>query len=128
MRVPSKNWLEWTVFAVGLVCIGAVIAHLATDTLRSSRADASVIVRLGPTEARDGRRYVPVTLVNSGGKAAAGIDVEVLLERGTQVVERARFVVDLLPPEGTREGWVAFDSAGAAGDRIRTGAVAFGTP
>ena len=128
MRVPRKNWLEWTVFAIGLLCIGAVVAYLANDALRSSHSAASVIVRLGAMEARDGRRYVPVTLVNSGGEAAAGVQVEVFLERGTRVVESARFVVDLLPPDARREGWVAFDSAAAAGDRVRAGAVAFGTP
>ena len=70
MRLPSKNWLEWSVFAIGLVCIGAVVGYLANDALRSSRSDASVVVRLGAAEDRGGRRYVPVTLVNSGGSHA----------------------------------------------------------
>ena len=125
MRIPEKNWLEWTVFVVGLVCIGVVVAFLARGALRSDSDAADVIVRLGRTEQRDGRRYVPVTLVNSGGKAAEAVRVEVVLERGGSVVERAALLVDLLPRNATRDGWVAFDSIGAPGDRIRAGGVAF---
>ena len=128
MRIPDKNWLEWIVFAIGVVCIGVVVTFLAKDALEPSRAKAHVVVRLGQAEEREGHRYVPITLVNSGGEAAAGVHVEVLLERGSEVIERARFVVDLLPREATRQGWVAFDSAAAPGDRIRAGGVAFGTP
>ena len=128
MRIPDKNWLEWMVFAIGVLCIGVVVTFLGKDALVSSRAKAHIVVRLGQSEERAGHRYVPVTLVNSGGEAAAGVQVEVLLERGTEVIERARFVVDLIPRDATREGWVAFDSVAAPGDRIRAGGVAFGTP
>ena len=127
MRVPSKNWLEWSVFAIGLLCIGAVVAYLAFDAMRPSRSPAEVIVRLGPVETRAGRGYVPVTVVNSGGDAASGIVVELLLDRGDRVVDRAQFVVDLLPRDATREGWASFDSAAGTGDRIRIGGIAFGT-
>ena len=128
MRIPQKNWLEWMVFAIGLILIGSVVTYLGKDALRSSQPDAHVVVRLGATEARGGHRYVPITLVNSGGRAAAGVHVEVLLERGNDVVERARFVVDLIPRGASREGWVAFDSPAAPGDRIRAGSVAFEAP
>ncbi len=128
MRVPEKNWLEWAVFALGILCIGAVVAFLAKDALQSAHAPAHVVVRLGQTEERAGQRHVPVTLLNSGGEAAAGVQVEVLLERDSEIVERARFVMDLIPRGATREGWVAFESPVAPGDRIRTGGVAFGGP
>ena len=128
MRVPVKNWLEWTVFVIGLFCIGAVVAYLAADALRSAHGGAEVIVRLGEPERRDGRRYVPVTVVNSGGTAADAVQVEVVLERGERLVERAVLLVDLIPRNASREGWVAFDSAAVPGDRIRAGGVAFGQP
>lgn len=128
MRVPSKNWLEWSVFVIGLLCVGAVVGYLVKEATRESGAAAHLVVRLGPPEDRGGRRYVPVTLVNSGDDAAAGVHVEVLLERGDQVVERARLLVDLVPRHASREGWVAFDSARAPGARIRAGGVAFGKP
>lgn len=128
MRVPSKNWLEWSVFVVGLLCVGAVVGYLVKEATREPGPAAHIVVRLGAAEERGGRRYVPVTLVNSGEDAVAGVHVEVLLERGRQVVERARLLVDLVPRHASREGWVAFDSAGAPGERIRTGGVAFGKP
>jgi uncharacterized protein (TIGR02588 family) len=128
MRLPEKNWLEWVVFAIGVLCIGAVISLLARDALRSPGAEASVVVRFGEMERRAGHQYVPITVVNSGGQAATGVQVEVLLDRDGQVVDRARFVVDLIPRNARREGWVAFDSAAAPGVRVRTGGVAFEAP
>lgn len=128
MKIPRKNWLEWSVFAVGLLCIGLVVGYLVRDAASEAGTPAQVVVRLGDAEQRGGRRYVPVTLVNSGGDAAAGVEVEVVLERGDRIVERARLLFDLVPREATREGWVAFDSAAAPGERIRTGGVAFGEP
>ena len=128
MKIPRKNWLEWSVFAIGLLCIGLVVGYLIRDAASEAGTPAQVVVRLGDAEHLGGRRYVPVTLVNSGGDAAAGVEVEVVLERGDRIVERARLLFDLVPREATREGWVAFDSAAAPGERIRTGGVAFGEP
>lgn len=128
MKIPDKNWLEWSVFAVGLLCIGLVVGYLVRDAASEAGTPAQVVVRLGEAEERGGRRYVPVTLVNSGGDAAAGVEVEVVLERGDRIVERARLLFDLVPRDASREGWVAFDSAAAPGERIRTGGVAFGEP
>ena len=128
MKIPRKNWLEWSVFAIGLLCIGLVVGYLIRDAASEAGTPAQVVVRLGDAEQRGGRRYVPVTLINSGGDAAAGVEVEVVLERGDRIVERARLLFDLVPREATREGWVAFDSAAAPGERIRTGGVAFGEP
>lgn len=128
MKLPAKNWLEWSVFAVGLLCIGLVIGYLVREAVSQSGTPAHIVVRLGEAEQRGGRRYVPVTLVNSGGDAAEGVQVEVVLERGDRIVERARLLFDLVPRDASREGWVVFDSAATPGERIRTGGVAFGEP
>ena len=128
MEIPRKNWLEWSVFVLGLLSIGAVVGYLANDAFDAPRTGAQVVVRLGEPEQREAQSYVPITLTNLGGQAAAGVMVEVLMERGGVVVDRAQFAVDLLPRQSTRSGWAVFDSAPTAGVRARTGGVAFREP
>jgi uncharacterized protein (TIGR02588 family) len=105
----QKNWLEWSVFGVGLVLVACTLGFLVYDGASSSGDEPpSVRVTLGPPAQRGGRFVVPVTVTNDGGQTAEGVTVEVALERDGAEPERGEFAVAFLPRGGTREGFVTF--------------------
>ena len=108
MRKVQKNWLEWTVFAVGLLLVAATLAYLAYDGATLGDAPPSIEVRLGTPERRAQNFIVPVSIVNRGDLTAEGVEVEVVLRGASE--ERGSFVVAFLPRGATREGWVAFQT------------------
>lgn len=109
MSKLHKNWLEWVVFAVGLVLVTGTLAYLAYEGMTIGSAPPSLEVRLGTPEQRPHSYIVPVTVVNLGDKTAGGIRIEVLMESGGARPERGELDIPFLPRGATREGWVTFE-------------------
>ncbi|HEX5708519.1 MAG TPA: hypothetical protein VFX96_14545 [Pyrinomonadaceae bacterium] len=109
----EKNWLEWTVFGLGLLLVTGTLGFLVYDGARLGGEPPSIEVKLGTPERRAHNYVVPVTVTNHGDETAEGVVVEVSME-GVEG-ERGEFVVAFLPRRSTREGWVAFrtDPTGA---------------
>lgn len=112
MSKLQKNWLEWIVFAVGLVLVLSVLAYLAYEGATMGSDPPSIEVRLGTPEARAHNFIVPVTVTNHGDETAEGITIEVTLENagGDSAVEpvRGELTIAFLARRATREGWVTF--------------------
>lgn len=108
MSKPQKNWLEWSVFAVGLASVVCVLAYLTYEGARMGDEPPDVEVRLGTPERRGHNFLVPVTVVNHGDRTAEEVIVEVVLAAGAEGEERGEFVVAFLPRRATREGFVTF--------------------
>ncbi len=112
MSKLQKNWLEWSVFAVGLVLVLAVLAYLTYEGLTMGNDPPSIEVRLGTPEPRAHNFIVPVTVINHGDETAEGITIEVTLENagvgGAVEPVRGELTVAFLPRRATREGWVTF--------------------
>jgi uncharacterized protein (TIGR02588 family) len=107
----QKNWLEWSVFGVGLVLVACTLGFLVYDGASSAGDEPpSVRVELGAPVQRGAEFVVPVTVTNDGGQTAEGVTVEVTLERDAAEAERGEFGVAFLPRGGTREGFVTFRS------------------
>lgn len=109
MNKPQKNWLEWIVFAVGLVLVAATLAYLVYAGLTTGSQPPSIEVRLGTPEQSSHNFIVPVTVINHGDKTAGGIRIEVLMESGGTQQERGELDVPFLPRRATRQGWVTFE-------------------
>lgn len=109
MSKLQKNWLEWLVFAVGLLLVASALAYLAYEGATMGHEPPSIEVRLGTPEARPHNFIVPVTVINHGDETAEGIAVEVTLETdgGAEPV-RGELTIAFLPRRATRAGWVAF--------------------
>lgn len=106
MNKPKKNWLEWTVFAIGLMAVASTLAYLVYEGLTLDDRPPQIEVRLGaPVQQADGYT-VPVTVSNRGDRAAEGVIIKVFLE-GVET-EEAEFEIAFLPRRATREGWVFF--------------------
>ena len=108
MSKPQKNWLEWFVFAVGLVLVAGTLAYLAYTGATMGSQPPDIEIRLGTPEQRAQSFIVPVSVFNHGDKTAGGIRIEVVLESGGEEKERGELDIPFLPRGATREGWVTF--------------------
>ena len=109
MSKLQKNWVEWAVFAVGLVLVVAALTYLVYEGATMGDDPPNLEVRLGTPEQRAHNFIVPVTVKNHGDETAEGVTVEVLLETGEgKTPERGELTVAFIPRLATREGFVAF--------------------
>jgi uncharacterized protein (TIGR02588 family) len=111
MSKLQKNWLEWSVFAVGLMLVLAVLGYLAYEGATMGNDPPSIEVRLGTPEPRAHNFIVPVTVINHGDETAEGITIEVTSENaggGEGEPVRGELTIAFLPRRATREGWVTF--------------------
>ncbi|HEY0098861.1 MAG TPA: hypothetical protein VGB76_07895 [Pyrinomonadaceae bacterium] len=113
MSKPEKNWVEWSVFAVGLVLVLFALSYLVYEGATMGSSPPSIEARLGAPEQRAHNFIVPVSVTNHGDETAEGITIEVSLENpaspeGAQPIERGELTIAFLPRRATREGWVTF--------------------
>jgi uncharacterized protein (TIGR02588 family) len=114
---PRKNWLEWTVFAVGAVLVLATTAYLALQAIQPPHRDVRVAVTFGRPEPGPVGYQVPVEIRNDGGGPALAVNVGIVLERGGSA-ERASVLIDYLPAHSRRTGRVAFRGDPAEGTLV----------
>lgn len=112
MTLPKKNWLEWTVFAAGLTLLVAVASYLVVQALRHRDEPAALTIALGepwsPAGTDPAQLVVPITVGNHGGQTAAEVDVEVLLVRDGEVLERRELTFPFVPRKSSRPGSLTF--------------------
>src|SRR5688500_10321312 len=109
MKKVQKNWLEWVVFALGLVTVVSTLGYLTYAGASMGDKPPSIEVRLGTPERRQFNFLVPVTVINHGDETAEGVRIEVVIDNGGASKERAELDVAFLPRHATREGWVTFE-------------------
>jgi uncharacterized protein (TIGR02588 family) len=124
---PEKNWLEWSVFGVGLVLVLATLGFLVRESLVGSGGPPEVVARLGAPRASAGGYMVPVEVANVGEGTAEDVTVTVVLEGAGDEREEAQLEIAFLPRDSRRNGYVTFqrDPAGGA---VRLGPIAFEVP
>jgi uncharacterized protein (TIGR02588 family) len=109
VRRPRKNAVEWVVFASSLLVIGVIVGFLAYQGLATRDEPAHLEVLLGEPRQKEALFFVPVMVENRGGKAAAGVRVEVTLEAGNRT-EHASFDLPYSPAGSLRSGEVTLRS------------------
>lgn len=108
MKKVQKNWLEWVVFASGLLIVASTLGYLIYAGASMGDKPPSIEVRLGTPERHDFNFLVPVTVINHGDETAEGVRIEVVMESGGEEKARGEVDVAFLPRHATREGWVTF--------------------
>lgn len=103
-----KNALEWTVFAVSILLIAAVVAALILEAAQSHETPPLLRISTGPATQAGSHWRVPVEVVNEGDITAEQTRIEVTLESGGREVERAELTIAFIPRKSKREGWVTF--------------------
>jgi len=109
MKKMKKNWLEWSVFATGLILVCATLGYFLYAGLSLGDKPPNLEVRLGTPEQQQFNFIVPVTVINHGDETAEGVQVEVIMESGGEQKARGELEIAFLPRHATREGWVTFD-------------------
>lgn len=109
MSKLQKNWLEWIVFAVGLVLVAGTLAYLTYKGATMGSDPPSLEVRLGTPEQRAHNFIVPVTVLNHGDQTAGAVHIEVVMESVGAEQARGELDIDFVPRHATREGWVTFE-------------------
>ena len=127
MKLPQKNWLEWSVFAVSLLLVVGVFAYLVYDAATLGDRPPSIEVQLGAPEQRADAYAVPVSVTNQGDQTAEGVIVEVVLERGAEQ-EQAQFEIAFVPRGSTRNGWVTFQTDPRSADQVTGRVLGFELP
>lgn len=113
-RGVQKNWLEWTVFACGLLLTLATVAYLAYDALTLEGTPPSIALKLGKprilsTPGGEKSFMVPVEAFNRGQQTAEGVHIEVSAKFSGAPEQSADYDIAFLPRGSSREGWVAFE-------------------
>ncbi len=108
MKKVKKNWLEWSVFASGLILVSCTLGYLIYAGVSMGDEPPNIEVRLGTPQQRQFNFIVPVTVINHGDETAEGVRIEVVMESGGEEKGRGELDVAFLPRHATREGWVTF--------------------
>jgi uncharacterized protein (TIGR02588 family) len=109
MKKIQKNWLEWVVFALGLIMVLSTLAYLGYAGASIGDDPPNIEVRLGTPEQRQFNFIVPVTVVNHGDETAEAVQIEVVMTSAGEEKARGEFQVAFLPRHATSEGWVTFE-------------------
>jgi uncharacterized protein (TIGR02588 family) len=123
----EKNAIEWSVFAVSALIVGACLGALVVMIAREGNAPPSIVVSVGPAERNEAGYLVPVRARNDGDETAEEVRVEVTLESGGREVEKGELTVAFVPRHSEREGFVVFGRDPAC-CRIRARAISFERP
>ena len=110
----QKNWLEWVVFAIGLLLTFSTIAYLAYDAITLKESPPSIVLKMGKprplaTHSKEPSFMVPVEAINHGKQTAEGLHIEVRARFDDAPEQTADYEVAFLPRGSSREGWVAFE-------------------
>ena len=127
MPKPAKNWLEWAVFAVGLVLVLGTLGFLVRESLVTAGGPPDVVTRLGQRQAAADGFMVPVEVANLGKGTAEDVQVTVILELSDREREEAVLDIAFLPRDSRRNGWVTFQGDPKRGT-LRLGPIAFEVP
>jgi uncharacterized protein (TIGR02588 family) len=124
----TKNPLEWTVFAVSLLLIVAILGYLGYHafTYVPTSPDIQVTYRPDPSEQAPHRYHVAI--VNLGSETAEEVLIEMALQKEGEDMEAAELQIPFAPRESKREGWVIFKTDPATADSVAIRVVSYKKP
>jgi len=109
MNKPHKNALEWSVFFVSAIIVLATIGSLAWSAISDVDSPPDLSIVAGKAlPGQQGTHRVPLLVRNLGNTTAQSVQVEVILRRGAEEVERGELTLSFVPRHSEREGWVTF--------------------
>ena len=102
----DKNWLEWTVFAVGLVLTVGTLVVLGYMARVPPSQPPQLAVALGAPEPSPEGIAVPVTVTNRGEQTAESVEVVIAARAGSRQVATGRVALAFVPKDARQEGHV----------------------
>lgn len=104
----EKNWLEWTVFAVGCVLTVGTLVLLGYQAWMPRAGPPQLAVALGTPEPAPEGVVVPVTVTNRGGQTAENVEVVVAARTEGRQVASGAVTLAFVPKNARRAGRVVF--------------------
>lgn len=106
----QKNWLEWTVFALGLILVSSTLGYLVYDAIGRTSDRPLLELTLREPYQQGSHYVVPLTVHNRGGRTAEQVLVRVTLTADGNDEESAELQFESIPRLSQREGYVTFKS------------------
>ncbi len=100
--------LETAFAGLGAILAAGTIGIILWNGINGIGGEPEVEARATRVEAQGGVYLVEIEVFNGGDAAAAGIEVEGILERDGQELERATTTFDYLPSQSRRVGGLYF--------------------
>jgi uncharacterized protein (TIGR02588 family) len=127
MNMPQKNWLEWTVFVIGLALISSVFGYLVYDAITLGDTPPAMAIEIGQPEQRGQHIVVSVAVTNQGDQPAEDVLVEVSYQ-GEQEPQQSQFQIAFLPRSATGEGWASFQTSSGVIGQFKARVVGYSKP
>ncbi len=108
MNKPPKNWLEWSVFALGLVLVAGILGYLVWYALTLEGRPPIISVETGQPRHQADSYVVPVMVANEGDQTAEHVQIEVWISVAGVELETATIELDFVPSRSKREAWASF--------------------
>jgi uncharacterized protein (TIGR02588 family) len=128
MTKVEKNWLEWSVFGLGLVLVIGTLGFLVGDSVSNQLSPPALQVTTGSAQPGEAGFRLPVTVTNTGGMTAENVLIEVVVLVNGRAAERTELRLGFVPRQAAREGWVVLQTDPRPPSRIAARAVAYEVP
>jgi uncharacterized protein (TIGR02588 family) len=127
MNILQKNWLEWSVFVIGLVLVTSVFGYLVYDALTLGERPPMMAIQIGVPERQGQHIVVPIAVTNQGDQPADDVIVEVTYE-GDQEPQQSQFEIAFLPRSATGAAWASFETGSGAIGQFKARVIGYGKP
>ena len=124
----SKNFLEWTVFAIGLFILSTILAYLIYKTYTHEEQPADIKVEYTLQPAQHSPFRFLLTATNTGGETAENVIIEMELQSADTTLEKSELNFHFIPQSSKREGFIIFKSNPADADSVTARVVSFNKP
>ncbi len=127
-KEEKKNFLEWAVFAIGLLLVLSVVSYLGykTFTYEPTPPEIEVNYWADPSEGAPFRYAIEVS--NNGGETAEEVTVELVQKTGDATIETAALKLSFVPRDSKREGWLNFHQDPKMADTLLVRVVSYKRP
>jgi uncharacterized protein (TIGR02588 family) len=112
--MPTKNTLEWIVFAASGMLIAGVVGVLVYGAATGGNRPPSLSITRGTAENTAGGFALPLEVRNTGDTTAEDVQIEVTLTIGSET-ERSEAELPFVPHRSHRRVWVTFKNEPARG-------------
>ncbi|MBW3577642.1 MAG: hypothetical protein KY462_07890 [Actinobacteria bacterium] len=119
--------LEWVIALIGAALAVAILVVLVLSAVNRSDGPPQPQARPHATVTQPDSYLVTVDVINRGGTAATGVQIQGELHASGAVVERTEAVVDVLPPSSSRRVGLVFERDPAAHE-VRVRVIGFEQP
>lgn len=124
-NLGKTNFLEWSVFGLGLLLILGVMAYLVFQLSTHNPAPADLSVEFIQVPTSNNPYKYQISVQNSGGKTAKNVIVELSLVKAGALLERSEISFDYVPYTSKRLGWVIFGTNPAEADSVTSKVVSY---